>query len=262
MKFILHIIIFILLTILTQIGGLVYLISLIISKKWAVKFRFKTSVVFSVRYILSVFVLVPILAPVFGREKIINTESIKPTSYITILLNRNYVKPVLNTVLSKASKKLEGTSIQIHYLDANFPFINKFPLLPHLSHNDGKKLDISLVYQTNEGDISNLKKSNSGYGVFVVPKPNEINQTKKCIQSGYFQYDYPKYLTLGSINANLTLSEHGTKTLINALLTNKTIGKVFIEPHLKQRMNLTDSRIRFHGCKAVRHDDHIHIQLK
>ena len=43
---------------------------------------------------------------------------------------------------------------------------------------------------------------------------------------------------------------------------NNYIEKVFIEPHLKTRLNLTSNKIRFHGCQAVRHDDHIHLQVK
>jgi len=46
------------------------------------------------------------------------------------------------------------------------------------------------------------------------------------------------------------------------ILQQPNLGKVFVEPHLKTRMKLVDSKIRFHGCGAVRHDDHIHIQLK
>ena len=30
----------------------------------------------------------------------------------------------------------------------------------------------------------------------------------------------------------------------------------------KTRLLLTSDKIRFHGCQAVRHDDHIHVQLK
>ena len=40
------------------------------------------------------------------------------------------------------------------------------------------------------------------------------------------------------------------------------IDKIFLEPHLKSRLRLSSyGKIRFHGCAAVRHDDHIHIQL-
>jgi len=31
-------------------------------------------------------------------------------------------------------------------LDANFPFFDGFPILPHLSHNDGNKIDIAFYY--------------------------------------------------------------------------------------------------------------------
>jgi len=42
----------------------------------------------------------------------------------------------------------------------------------------------------------------------------------------------------------------------------ENIGKIFIEPHLKTRLELVDiDKIRYHGCHAVRHDDHIHVQL-
>ncbi len=181
---------------------------------------------------------------------------------MTVLLNRNYVRPKLNELLNQTQKELSRTNIKIYYLDANFPFINKFPLLPHLSHNDGKKIDLSLIYETNSGKITEKQKSISGYGVFENPKNNEYNQIEKCLRNGYFQYDYPKYMTFGKINKELTFSKKGTKRLIKSILKNKNLGKLFIEPHLKSRMNLKNNRIRYHGCRSVRHDDHIHVQLK
>jgi hypothetical protein len=52
-----------------------------------------------------------------------------------------------------------------------------------------------------------------------------------------------------------------TKELVNLFAAQPLIGKIFIEQYLKTRFNLTSDKIRFHGCSAVRHDDHIHIQL-
>jgi len=245
----------------TQIGGFVYLLSAVISKKWNKKLKYKTLIIFTSLYFFSTFLIVPLISPVFGREKVKHSEKIKPTNYMTVLLNRNYVKPKLNNLLSKTEKKLNGTNIEIHYLDANFPFNNKFPLLPHLSHNDGKKIDISLVYETKNGIITSKQKSLSGYGVFETPKSNEHDQVNKCLKEN-FLYDFPKYLTFGKINEDLVFSEKGTKELIKNILKSRDLGKVFIEPHLKNRINLKDKKIRFHGCGAVRHDDHIHIQLK
>jgi len=146
------------------------------------------------------------------------------------------------------------------YLDANFPFINKFPLLPHLSHSDGKKIDLSFLY-SDTGKISNKKPAVSGYGIFEKPKKNEYNQITICKRKGYWQYDFPKYLTFGSFNTDLKFSSKATKHLLKIILKEPTTQKVFIEPHLKSRLNLKNSKIRFHGCKAVRHDDHIHLQI-
>ncbi|TLP75664.1 hypothetical protein [Maribacter sp. ACAM166] len=262
LKIIIRFILFCFLTAVTQIGGIVYLLSLIISKKWNKNLKFKTLIIFTSFYLFSTLLIVPLIAPIFGREKVKHSENINPTNYITVLLNRNYVRPKLNELLSQTEKELNGTNIEIHYLDANFPFINKFPLLPHLSHNDGKKIDISLIYETENRIITDKQKSVSGYGAFENPKPNEYNQIENCLKNGYFQYDYPKYVTFGKINKDLVFSEKGTKKLIQSILKSRRLGKLFIEPHLKSRMNLKDNRIRYHGCRAVRHDDHIHVQLK
>lgn len=102
----------------------------------------------------------------------------------------------------------------------------------------------------------------SGYGVFVEPKKGEINQNEICQSKGYYQYDLAKYLSLGKINSDLQFSSKGTKILIQEILSENSLEKVFIEPHLRKRMGLIHPKIRFHGCHAVRHDDHIHIQIK
>ena len=257
MKKILYTLIFILLTILTQIGGVLFLVALWISKKS----QLNTIAIFLPLYLISTFLFIPHLAPIFGREPVKHSTKIEPTNYLTVILNRNYVRPELNQLLYQTEQYLIHAPFKIKYLDASFPFIDKFPLLPHLSHNDGKKIDISFIYEDSHGVVDN-KKSRSGYGVFVPIKQKEYNQTKVCKSKGAFQYDYTKYLTLGRINDNLKFSKNSTRQLIIALLKNKNLGKLFIEPNLKTRLNLTDNRIRNHGCRAVRHDDHIHIQLR
>lgn len=39
------------------------------------------------------------------------------------------------------------------------------------------------------------------------------------------------------------------------------IGKIFLAPHLAAKFGSDAPKIRFQGCAAARHDDHIHIQL-
>lgn len=262
-KKIFHVLIIVFLTVLTQIGGGVWLLTILMIKSSVKNGSVKRFFTFSVIYVLSTFFIVPQLAGMFGREKIKETDLIKANTFFTKLLNRNYVKPELNKTLQNISidlnKKHEG--IQLIYLDANFPFINNFPLLPHLSHNDGKKVDISFLYEEN-GKLTNKKPSISGYGVFENPMKGEKKQFEICKEKGYWQYDFPKYLTFGKINQGIRFSKKASKDLIMSILKQPEIGKIFIEPHLKDRMNVSSNKIRFHGCRAVRHDDHIHIQLK
>jgi len=264
LKILLHIIIIAFLTVVTQIGGIIYLIAILLVKKSAEKKRLKRIGIFAVLYLLATFLIVPNVAPIFGREKIKETEFLNARSFFYKLANRNYVRPELNKSIGQIATEFErlNAGIKMVYLDANFPFINKFPLLPHLSHNDGKKIDVSLIYENDNGQLTNKKPSVSGYGVYEMPTEKEYDQNAVCKKNGNWQYDFPKYLTLGTINKDIEFSEKGTRQLVELILKQKSIGKLFIEPHLKTRLNLNNGKVRFHGCQAVRHDDHIHFQLK
>ncbi len=259
-----HLLLIALLTVVTQIGGIPYLAALLICKRKTKTSSITHIGIFALLYLFCTFLIVPVTAPILGREKIKESKTVEARSFFYILANRNYVKPELNNVITSVSKKLDNKhpGIKLQYLDANFPFFDKFPLLPHLSHNDGKKIDISLIYENSQQQLSNKKKSVSGYGVYEGPKSNEYDQITVCKERGNWQYDFPKYLTLGTINKDLQFSKEGTADLINGILTERNVGKVFIEPHLKNRLGLTNRKVRFHGCQAVRHDDHIHFQLK
>lgn len=247
-----HLLIIVFLTLLTQVGGLIWLLTLIISKRFTWKKRF----VFPVFYLIFNLIIIPPIAKLLGRERLpVFSKNLKPRNIVYPLLFRNYANPELKNLLISTSKE---TNISITYLDANFPFMDGFPLLPHLSHNDGKKVDLSFMYLNENGNPTDKKPSVSGYGVF---SNSEDNYTSKiCIEKGYWQYDYSKYLTFGTFN-QLTLDKKKTKTLIQKLITKSKTQKLFIEPHLKQSLGLSnETKIRFHGCRAVRHDDHIHLQ--
>jgi len=66
---------------------------------------------------------------------------------------------------------------------------------------------------------------------------------------------------LGTKNKQLKFSIKGNHLLLNALLAQAQTSKIFIEPHLKKRLELANKKLRFQGCKATRHDDHIHLQI-
>lgn len=261
MRFVVHILLFIILTIITQVGGIVYMLSTFLMRNTSYNQLKKLGVLICL-YSFCSFLLVPNIAPFFGREKIKNTHYVKAHNFITILCNRNYVTPKLQANIQEIGKKLNRIypELQLVYLDANFPFLNGFPLLPHLSHHDGRKLDISFIYQTNAGLLTNQKPSVSGYGVFEGPTASEQNTTLFCKKKGYWQYDFTKFLTFGT-SKDIRFANKATKKLLKILVQSPSIKKIFIEPHLKNRLGLTSKKIRFHGCKAVRHDDHIHLQV-
>lgn len=264
MKRFLHALVFLILTILTQVGGVIYLISLFLFRKKENHKKVYQLAFFFILYLLSTFFLIPQLAPLFGREKIKEGKHLRAHSWVYKAMNRNYVKPELNRVLNEIAIELEQKhqNIQLVYLDANFPFIDGFPLLPHLSHKDGKKIDLSFIYENEKGEMVNVKRARSGYGIFEQPTSKEKNQVVVCRAAGNPFYDYTKYLSLGTINEDISLSNKGTKTMVNLIVEAQSVEKLFIEPHLKKRLNLQSKKVRFHGCGAVRHDDHIHIQIQ
>jgi len=251
----LHIICITVLTAFTQVGGILWLIAVFTSLKLKKKKRY----IFPIIYLIFNLLIIPPIASIFGREKLpVFDKNLKPVNIVYPLLFRNYVTKNLYIVLHKSANNLSKKQIQITYLDANFPFFKGFPLLPHRSHNDGKKIDISFMYKDIKGQSTNKKPSYSGYGAYVKTANHSV---KNCIKRGYWQYDFPKHLTF-RIDKSIQFNKTATRAIIKEFLTHTLTEKIFIEPYLKKDLHLTSSKIRFHGCKAVRHDDHIHLQIK
>lgn len=261
------------LTLITQVGGLVYLlyypigrqIKKRISNQWAkIGLRIGT---FSLLMLVSSLILIPKIAPFFGRVPLPTSndpeQALQAGNYFFVLTNRHYVKPQLKSILIDAAQQLKRDypDATLLYLDAGFPFWTGFPLLPHLSHDDGEKADLAFIYQkTGTKKIHNQLPTLLGYGFYASPKGKEKDTPADCAKKGYWQYDL-----LGKFagrHPDFTLYNSANTCLLKALARDKRVGKIFIEPHLKSRLEVNQfDNIRFHGCRAVRHDDHIHIQL-
>lgn len=263
---------FILLTAITQVGGVVYLLSIGLARfiNRNITHSFRRFMVklgcFLGLYLLCTFLVVPILAKKAGREAlpVFETSHLKPLHFYTCLLNRHYTRPELKNVLLLASNKLynQYAGTVVNYLDAGFPFLNGFPLLPHLSHNDGKKTDLAFRYTTTAGDPVRDSPSAWGYGVCEEPTAAEINTTAFCTMKGYSKYSALQRFVSQRYKKDYRFDEQQTRALITILVADKTVDAVFIEPHLKSRMDLDSKKIKFQGCHSVRHDDHIHVQIK
>ena len=262
------------LTLFTQVGGFLYLLyeplGIVAKKRWIGKKQFLARIgLFLGLYLMISLLVIPPIAKQFGRVPMpyyaARNSPIKPLTILTCLLNRHYVKPILKEQMLLTAKTVakEFPNSQIAYLDANFPFWNGFPLLPHLSHNDGKKLDLTFLYKNKiTRKAVNDSPSFYGYGVYEGPDKGEINQPNICRKKGYWQYSFLEKITPQGKKETIVLDEQRTKRLLQLLAQNKALKKIFIEPHLKTRWGLSRyGKIRYHGCHAVRHDDHIHVQL-
>jgi hypothetical protein len=264
---------FLLLTLLTQVGGIVYVINFTtyrfinrkINDQWPR--RLCKLVTFVLFYAIATFFIVPMLARPLGRVQlpVKETDHLKPLTFITWLLNRNYVRKDLRDavvdVAGEMNRKYPGTVV--NYLDGNFPFFNGFPLIPHLSHNDGKKLDLAFCYKEKQSQLeTNKAPSPIGYGICEEPVGGEKNMAQFCSEKGFWQYSFLKSIIPQGGKGDYEFYAAKTKHLVELFCQDNRIGKLFIEPHLQARLKLTSPVVRFHGCHAVRHDDHIHIQLK
>lgn len=266
--------IFIVLTVLTQIGGVVYLFSKLIFKKVHPVFTnkmplfFQKLATFLLLYSLTTFLIIPPLAKLNNRVPLpyfSKNETLRPTNLMTVFLNRHYVRPQLKqlteTISTKINKQYPGT--RLTYLDANFPFWNGFPLLPHISHNDGKKIDLSFLYSNKKTDeYWHDRLTFTGYGFCEMPRRGEVNQPAICAKKGYWQYNFLARFVNKNKHPYVQFDEDRNKILLKIMANERATGKVLIEPHLEQRLHLSNyAKIRYHGCHAVRHDDHIHLQL-
>lgn len=253
---------FVILTIVTQIGGLILLLSYLTYRIFFSDYnRWSLPLIFTVYYTIASIFIVPKLAPVFGREQIKDNEAVQAHSFFYRIANRNYVNAVFHETIQSIAQDFQKQypGIKMVYTDANFPFIDGFPLLPHRYHLDGKKIDFDFVYQ--EGaQLSNLKPTFSGYGFFEAPLDGERNQINFCLETGYLQYEFTKHVTLGIVNPDLTFAQQANKYLIELMASNKAVETIFVEPHLQERLEIESDKIIYHGCGTVRHDDHIHLE--
>jgi hypothetical protein len=200
-RFVAIILCFLVLTILTQVGGLIYLVSFttysFINRQTGNKIlqRVLQFLSFLILYTIITFSIVPLLAKPFGRAPLPLTKNrhVRPLNFLTCFLNRHYVRPELKETTFEVAEQMNLVYPEtiVNYLDAGFPFINKFPLFPHLSHNDGKKLDIAFCYlDAKTQQPTNDVPSPIGYGISEEPRSGEINTAEVCSDKGYWQYSF------------------------------------------------------------------------
>ena len=164
-------------------------------------------------------------------------------------MNRTYVTPELADLLDSLAADMQsrhpGTGVTV--LDAGFPFLNGFPLLPHLSHDDGGQVDLAFWYK------GGGRRSPLGYWAF------ETGPDACTGQAGALRWNMN---WLQPFLPDMQLDAAPTRDAILWLKANLPEGgKIFLEPYLADRLGVAGGKVRFQGCRAARHDDHIHVQL-
>lgn len=274
-KVIMLIVIIVLLTLISEVGGIVFLCTFFgirwFVNRWDVPlldfFWWRQLLLlfcFSVFYTLIIFWIVPPLAKLGGKVPLpIDHPYLRPANLFYAWTNRHYVTPAVRNVLEENATQFARQFIggQIFYLDGGFPFGN-VPLPPHRTHK-GTQADIAFCYlDAATGKAINGLPSNSGYGVFEPPHAGEPKTTDYCKEKGFAKYDFNKYFTFGKRTKAYRLDPVRTTALVQIFAKNPKVGKILIEPHLEQRWGLVSfGKVRFHGCQAVRHDDHFHIEV-
>ncbi|KLN62021.1 hypothetical protein WH96_00265 [Kiloniella spongiae] len=267
----LHFVIVVILTVITQIGGVAYLLSLVFKKYIARVGKLKFGygfLLFAIFYGLlwggSIFI-----APQFGRVALPcfsdQTDKIAVQSPLYCLLNRHYVTPKLlelgNALASSIDARFPRTQTQA--LDANFPFFDKFPLLPHLSHDDGRKLDIAFYYRNDKNEyVVGKTKSPIGYWGFEQPTDSRSQLCSNNDDNWNLRWDMDWFQFLNK--QHYQLDRERTSVALQWLANqgqSYKVSKIFVEPYLAKRLGVSNKIIRFQGCRAARHDDHIHIQI-
>ena len=247
LRLVFHCCIIVLLTALTQLGGIA----------WGLSRLFRRPLLAFAGLYLGLAVLAVWVAPMTGRTALSCFERgpLQVQSWFYCATNRTYVTPELKALLQDVAAEVEADhpDTQTLVLDAGFPFFTGFPLLPHLSHDDGEKVDLAFYYADAAGRyLPGQTRSPIGYFAFE-------QGTSSCPdQWASLRWDLawlqPLWKTYG-------LEPDRNRLLIETLARDPRVGKIFVEPHLQQSLALADDKIRFQGCRAARHDDHIHLQL-
>ena len=259
-----HLFVICLLTLSSQIGGLIWFVVFLLF------FIFKPKAPFLVKfvafigfYLICILYIVPPIAGMYGKVPLPSSKkgNLIPHNPLFYILNRNYVTPKTREILLKSADRIneKNADLKLVYLDTSFPFSKEMPLPPHISHSNGRKVDLTYAYKK-DGKLVNHGSSYTGYGNFEGPRAGEYNQPEQCLKNGHKLYDYSKFAGFGKKDVEFDLDN--TRLIINTLLENPETSRILIEPHLKERMGITSDKVRFAGCWAVRHDDHIHFQIR
>lgn len=184
--------------------------------------------------------------------------ALRPHARGYCLGQRHYVKPNARKALLSAVDKLRRRhpDASITYMSASWP-IGRRPMPPHLSHGDGRQIDLALFYVDRDGRPLARPPTVTGYGAYEPPR-READRSCVGAERRAKRNDGAD----PAADRRWRLDETRTRDLIGILSADPNVRRIFIEPHLKRRLGFSmDPKVRFAGCRAARHDDHLHVDF-
>ena len=259
----LYLLLVLVLTIVTQIGGLLIWPFLSMSPHdigWTL--RLKRFVYPIASYGIGSQIILPLISPLWGMHALpcSSSRNLQPVSHITCLCNRNYIQQHALDSLLLVEKQMERLSPQtpILYLDANFP-LPYMHMFPHLNHSKGAGIDLAFFWKNPSSEAYEPPPSPFGYGGFVLPEtprschPYDTFQISKRLALD-LRWDY---LWLRPFLSDATLNVSLTRSLMGLLEKQPNIQSITLEPHLHSTIG--NSKTISNSCKVARHDDHIYV---
>jgi hypothetical protein len=182
-------------------------------------------------------------------------DHIRPASPTYCYLKRHYVTPAARAVTMAVADRMAAqfAGTRLSYMDASGADGRK-PFAPHLSHGDGRQIDFGLFFTDKAGRPLAKPPTLSGYGAFEPPRPGDERMCGK-VPHGPIAADPPT-------NRDWRLDEPRSRAMVLDFTADPHVRRVFLEPHLKARLGLSaNPKVRFQGCRAARHDDHLHVDF-
>ena len=168
---------------------------------------------------------------------------------------------MLDSMASDLAERYPG--LIVAYLDTGFPFLDGFPVPPNLSHHDGRRIDLAYFYRDGAGEnVPLATPSPVGYWGFVPPPAGEVSPCIDKVRWLTFRWDMDWFQSF--VRQDLVLDDERTAAMLRWLAErgpDHGVDKILLEPHVARRLQVASPLIRFQGCRAGRHDDHIHVEV-